>query len=297
MSFTTASGVVHPINFQGLVLQPGQVQVANVSAYVQDQPSVSTTVTTRTGRVVASELETFGSPTGGLAIVPGVPQVASQWTIPQSDEVQGATSEIDVFNPGTTPENVTVGLHLASGPVAPVVQLVAPQSTWVLPTSGQTRLPIGDPYVTEIDARGGAGVVVGRLVAVPTSAQAPQAGAANAVDSLTSGWPTHQWLVPSPGSTATQINPGALPEDLALSNPTAHSVHYTVVVMTPQRFRTITSGTLPAHAGISVSGKTLFGAGLYSLLVRADGPLAVSEDVGPSGAFGVITMPGFALGS
>jgi len=29
--------------------------------------------------------------------------------------------------------------------------------------------------------------------------------------------------------------------------------------------------------------------------VRASGPMAVSEDVGPTGGFGVVTMPGIPL--
>jgi hypothetical protein len=297
LSFTTASGVVHPINFQGMVLDPGQVQVANVAAYVQEQSTVATTVSSRTGRVVASELEQFAAPTGGLSVIPGVPFVASQWSIPQSDEVTGGASEIDVFNPGPGTENVTVNLRLASGPLAPLQHAVPALSTWVLSTTSQTRIPKGDPYSAEISARGAGGVVVGRLVVASSLAQAPQAGVANAIDGLTSTWPSHQWLVPSPGSTATPAYSGALPEHLALANPTGSAEHFVVLVMTPDGTRTILSGSVRAHQGTMIGGSTLFGAGLYSLIVRASGPLSVSEDVGLSGAFGVITMPGIALDS
>ena len=58
--------------------------------------------------------------------------------------------------------------------------------------------------------------------------------------------------------------------------------------------RAITSGTLQPHQGLTLGGSTLFGAGLYSLLVRGSGPLSVSEDVGPTAAYGVVTMPGIA---
>ncbi len=44
-----------------------------------------------------------------------------------------------------------------------------------------------------------------------------------------------------------------------------------------------------------VSGSALTGAGLDPIVVRAGGPMAVSEDVGPSGMVGVITMPGLPL--
>jgi len=39
----------------------------------------------------------------------------------------------------------------------------------------------------------------------------------------------------------------------------------------------------------------LGGAGLDPVLVRTNGPTAVSEDVGPTGSVGVVTMPGVAL--
>jgi hypothetical protein len=297
LAFTTPGGLAHPINFQGMVVPPGQVQVANVAAFVQEQAAVATTVTSRTGRVVASELEAFASPTAGLALVSGVPFVSTQWSIPQSDEVSGASSEIDVFNPGSTSENVTVTVHLASGPVAPFTHTVLPLTTWALSTSNQTRIPKADAYSTEVAATGGSGVVVGRLVVAPASAPAPQAGVANAVDALTSSWPSWRWLVPTPGSTATPAVTGAIPEHLALANPSGTFVHYSVTVFAPGRTRTITSGSVRPHEGVSLSGATLFGAGLHSLLVKADGPLSVSEDVGPTGAYGVITMPGIAMDS
>jgi hypothetical protein len=36
-------------------------------------------------------------------------------------------------------------------------------------------------------------------------------------------------------------------------------------------------------------------AGLNPIIVRASGPLAVSEDAGPSAGFGVVSMPGIPL--
>jgi hypothetical protein len=295
LTFVTPSGVVQPINFLGLVLQPGQVQVADVGAFVQEQSAVATTVTVRTGRVVASEVEQFTGPTAGLSIVPGVPMPEPQWSIPQSEEVAGGSSEIDVFNPGPTSEHVTVHVRLPTGPVAPLTQVVAPLTTWVLSTSGQTRIPAGDPYSSNIVASGGRGVVVGRLVQAPSSAPSPHSGLANAIGALNSSWPTRQWLVPSPGSTAMPAYAGSLPEHLALANTTGRTEHVVVLTMAPSGTRTIATETLRAHQGISLSGTTLFGAGLYPLLVRSSGPVAVSEDVGPAGAYGVITMPGIAM--
>ena len=117
LTFVTPTAVVHPISFQGIVLQPGQTQVEDVGAYVQDQSSVATTVTTRTGRLVAGETQVFGGGLSGLALVPGAPRAEPHWSIPQSQEVVGGASSIDIFNPGQTAETVTVHARLASGPL------------------------------------------------------------------------------------------------------------------------------------------------------------------------------------
>jgi hypothetical protein len=297
LGFVTASGLVRPINFEGIVVQPGGIEVANVSAYVQNQPSVATEVTSRTGRVVASELQAFNGTPGGLSLVGGAPLAEAHWSIPQSEEATGATSEIDVFNPGSTTEHVSVQADLGSAPLAPLTHAVAPLSTWVLSTSGQTRIPKGDDYSTAITATGGAGVVVGRVIVGPSTAAAPQAGLSDAVGALSATWPSHAWVVPSPGSTITPAYSGAIPETLTLANPTDHVVTYVLKTMTPRQTRQIVSARLRPGAAVFIGGKTLFRAGLYPLLVTATGPLAVSEDVGPSGSVGAVTEPGIALAS
>ena len=121
LGFVTPAGPMHPINFQGIVLEPGQMQVESVAPFVQDKSSVSTIVATRTGRLVASELQLLSGDGSGLSIVPGSPRPEDEWTIPQSTEVAGGWSSIDVFNPGPTTEDVTVRIRLGSGPVAPFV--------------------------------------------------------------------------------------------------------------------------------------------------------------------------------
>ena len=54
--------------------------------------------------MVASEVQTFLGASMGLAVVPGAPAPDAQWFIPQAQEAAGgASSEIDVFNPGGRP--------------------------------------------------------------------------------------------------------------------------------------------------------------------------------------------------
>jgi hypothetical protein len=295
LSFTTAQGVVHPINFQGIVLQSGQTQVESISPFVQDQASVATTVSTRTGRLVATELELLTGDGSGLAIVPGSPRVEQEWAIPRSAEVGGGSSSIDVFNPGPTTEAVTIRAALGSGSLSPFVARVPADSTWVLSTSAETRIPVGDPYSAVVEATGGPGVVVGRVVAAPSSAPAPQEGLANAVDVLSAAVTTHTWVVPSPGLGAVPVVPGALPAHLALTNLTDHPETYVIDVVEASGLKSIATGNLASSASFSLDTPPLEGAGLDPVLVRTNGSTAVSEDVGPTGGDGVVTMPGVAL--
>lgn len=300
LSFDTPSEVLHPISFQGIVLQPGQTQVENVGSYVQNQQAVATTVTTRTGRVVASETQVFSGTGAGLAVVPGSPHPESRWSIPQSQEVSMGSTSIDIFNPGSTTEAVTVRTRLASGPLPAFHAQVLPDSTWTLATSAQTRIPksgasTAGSYSTVVQASGGAGVVVGRTVVAPSGSPAPLAGLSNAVDTSSATSPSHQWVVPSPGSASAPVQSGVAPGEVALSNPTGTTETYLVSVMTPKGDRVLTRGRLPPSTFISLSGPALTAAGLNPLLVNSSGSVAISANVDPTGAYGVVTMPGIPL--
>jgi Family of unknown function (DUF5719) len=296
VSFVTLKGVVHPINFQGLVLGPGATQVEAVSPYVQEQASLSTVVKARTGRLVASELQVLSGSGTGLALVPGAPQAESDWTIPQAEETANGTSAIDVFNPGPTTQEVTVRARAGSVALAPFHARVFPDTTWVLPTGTQSRILKGDPYSAVIEAQGGSGVVVGRVVAAPSTSPAPQEGMAMAVDGLTSAAPSGRWVVPSPGPGAQPVLPGpGAPAHLAVTNVSTERETYSIEVMGPTESSVIASGTFGPSATFSLDPTILAGAGRNPLIVTASGPAAVSQDVGPSGSIGVVTMPGIPL--
>ena len=172
LSFTTSKGVVHPINFQGIVLESGQTQVESISPFVQDQGSVATTVSTRTGRLVASELQLLTGNGSGLAIIPGTPNVEREWVIPRSAEISQGSSSIDVFNPGAIAEEVTIrpaGLGPAGslpGPGARRLDLGAVDECRDAHTGGRSLLG-------RRRGHGRVGVVVGRTVAAPSCTSAP----------------------------------------------------------------------------------------------------------------------------
>ena len=106
----------------------------------------------------------------------------------------GSTS-LDIFNPGSTAEAVTVSTRLASGPLPAFHAQVLPESTWTLATSAQTRIPksgasAAGSYSTIVQASGGDGVVVGRSVVAPSGSPTPEAGLSNAVDTSSATSPS-----------------------------------------------------------------------------------------------------------
>jgi hypothetical protein len=299
LSFVTPSGVVHPVNFQGIVLPAGQVTAENVTSEVQDVPTISTVVATRTGRVVASEVQEFvgpGGTSGGLSLVPGAMAPQSRWAIPQAQEVPGGSSEIDVFNPGAATETVTVRFQLPSGPLAPLTNRVLPGTTWSLLASAQTRIPDNQTYATSVEATGGPGVVVGRTVNLPNaSTPPPQSGMAAAVDELSTQSASGEWVVPPPGTTDSPAVSGATPEYLAVFNTSGARETYEAVATSASGDHVVATGALAAGTMVLIDGNALAVAGLNPIIVRASGPLAVSEDAGPSAGFGVVSMPGIPL--
>ena len=297
LSFVTPNGVIHPINYQGVVLQPGQLVVKDVGSEVQNTTTVSTVVSARTGRFVAAELQLFPAPAAGLSLVSGFARPETRWVIPQAQEVQGGSSEIDVLNPGEVAESVTVRLRLPSGPLAPLSATVAPSSTWVVATSQQTRIPDGASYTADIESSGGAGVIVGRTVRAPASASAPQSGTAGAVDGQSMSSPAGQWVVAPPGTSTAQPVSGAAPQYLALTNASGSVEDYRAYGVSPSGERPLASGSLAARSTVVVSGSALEAAGLDQIVVRSSGPMAVSQNAAPSGAVGVVTLPGLPMGA
>ena len=296
LGFMTPTGAVHPVNYQGVVIEPGATLAEDVSSEVQNTSLVSTVVAARTGRVVASEVQTYAGPRAGLSVVQGLGRPEDRWAIPLAQETPGGgDSEIDMFNPGATPEKVTVHLRLASGPLAPLEETVPPGETWALATSRQTRIPAGADYSAEVDATGGPGVVVSRAVAAPATATAPQAGVAVAIDGLTSATPASEWIVPPPGTAASPAVSGVANNALSVLNVGGGRATFHAYAVASGTRHLLVSGSLAPGGSALVSGTPLQDTGFDPIVVRADGPMAVSVDFVPSGGVGVVGMPGIAL--
>ena len=288
VSFLTADGnVLIPQAYQGITLAPGQLVVAELAAYVQNQQVVATLVQASSGAIVATELDRLASPTGtGLALVAGTPGPATTWRFAQTTAVQGGTVTLSVANPQASPVSVQVAVGLSSASVTPKGFTVPGHSVVAFAPSAVAGWPLGSPYSLTVVAT--EPVIVGRSVAAPPGGISPQAG-------LTGGTVTtaSKWLVVGPGSPGNPLMPGATMQSLAVANPGLVPVD---VMVTP-----LAGGNPVARVKLAANGLIVFGAavvgGLRPLVVTSSGPVSVGVDSGPVAAPGIISSSGFPLGA
>ena len=114
LSFITPTGRGAPVNYQGIVLEPGAVLVEDVAPRSRTPPGEHGRHRPHgpRRRIRAPDVRRSERWPRHRA---RRRQPEPHWAIPQAEEARVATSEIAVFNPGTTPEKVTVHLRLASG--------------------------------------------------------------------------------------------------------------------------------------------------------------------------------------
>jgi hypothetical protein len=288
VSFLTPDGnVLVPQAYQGITLTPGQLVVAGLGAYVQNQQVVATLVQTSSGAIVATELDRLVVKSGtGLALVAGTPAPATTWRFAQTTAVQGGSVTLSVANPHASPVTALVTVGLSSATVTPKQLTVPGHSVVAVAASAVAGWPRGAPYSVTVAAS--APVIVGRSVVAAPSGASPQAG-------LTGGTVTtaSSWLIVGPGSPGNPLMAGATVQSLAVANPGSSPVE---VVVTP-----LAGGRPVAMVKVAANGLVVFGAaevgGLRPLVVTATGPVSVEVDDGPAGAPGIVSASGFPLGA
>ena len=186
--------MVHPINYQGIVLAAGQVAVENVASEVQNIPTISTVVATRTGRVVASEVQ--GARRAGRDLRralahPGRAVAATALDDPPGPG--GARRDLRGrhLQPGHGHRDGDGGLPAALGPLAPLTDKVLPGTTWTLATRARGGSPTTRPMPPTSTPPGEPASSSARTVSLPAAAATPQAGGAGGrrVDHPVAGGP------------------------------------------------------------------------------------------------------------
>lgn len=286
LSFITSSGSTSPMPYQGIVVRPMSVVTETVGRYVEDQGSVATVVSARSGAVVADELQLFG-PGGasGVALSLGVPAPSEGWSIPRLVDAAGGTSAITVVNPTSVAERVRVDVRVAAGTVAPFTDVVGPEASWELRTSDELRIPTGEPYAATVRSSGGKGVVVARVGAGAPGSRTGQWSQAVTVPQVGQGAPS-RWVVPAIGSGP---DASKVLEVIGIENPESRAVRVLVGAVSAARSELLTV-TIEARSFASV---TTAGAAVVS----ADAPLALVGDASGAGAAGAVEVPAVSRSS
>jgi hypothetical protein len=282
---TTGGAVLEPQSYQGIAVGPHQLVVAALGTYVQDQADVTTLVQASSGSVVATELDRISTSNGGgLALVAGTPTSANTWRFAQTTAVQGGNVTVVVGNPGASPVAAHVSVGLSGATVTPRVLDVPAGGVATLAVSSVAGWPLGSPYSITVSAS--SPIVVGRTVAAPPKAAAPQAGVTRGTTR-----PSSSWLVVGPGSPGSPLVATAAIRSLAVADPGSAPVSVTVLPLA--------GGRPIAMARVSAGGLVVFGpaavGGLRPLIVEATGPVVVDADEGPAGAPGIVSTSGFPL--
>ena len=165
LSFTTDQGRAVPDAFQGLVVPARGLTVVNVGDHVRRRDEVSTTVSVRSGRVVAAKLQTYsGGGHKGIALVPAAPQLGTTWYFPDCFFSEGMAERFHVYNPGAKEATVRIDVALEQGAAEPFDITIPPQGRYTLTASGETRIPKGDGHAVTVSSTNGVPVVVERTL-------------------------------------------------------------------------------------------------------------------------------------
>ena len=209
----------------------------------------------------------------------------------------GGVTTLAIFNPTPDAEQVHVDIRLPSGPVAPVVRVVAPTTSWTLQTSSLIRVPQNVDYATTVTATG-AGVVVDRVVVAASIATPPQFGAVAATPSSWTTGATGRWALANPAVPTPPVA-GAAPFALDLFNPAGHEETVTVSVLSNGGERRLGGVPAVAHPARPLHRGGVPGPGRRRrpgpLVVSSTGPLAASLDATPAGMPGVVSLPAIPL--
>jgi Family of unknown function (DUF5719) len=306
LSFTTNQGIETPEDFQGLVVPADGMLSVNLGDHMRRRQSIATTVTARTGRVVAWKTDWVLPPKPG-AVLAGTPAASSpladpdwpvagvtdvlgsssagvSWTWPDGMAGGGVSEQYLVYNPGPNTADVRLSIGLAQGQAEPFEFSVGPYQVQPVVSEQQARIPSGVPHSAVLVSTNGVPVVAERWVSAgpPSSWQG--------LGELPGGrLAASNWLVPNTRagpyrrSVLVLYNPGDVPVDARIDTLTRGKT-----VALPG-FRPTTLGP-GQRVAVTINTHQL---GTSPLVISATGPVYVESDTyGQNSATGI----GFSFG-
>ena len=170
MAFSTDEGRAVPADLQGVVVPARSLVVKEIVENVRRRESVATTVTVRTGRLVAAQTIGRTAPgRSGASVALGSPSPAELWYFPDGLVSETATERYSLFNPGPREAEVALEVHLDEGAAEPFEVTVPAGDRVTLPLNSESRVPKGVGHSVTVRSSNGVPVVVSRSLEVTGS--------------------------------------------------------------------------------------------------------------------------------
>jgi hypothetical protein len=239
LSFTTNQGPEAPEEFQGLVVPANGMLNVDLGSHLRRRQAIATTVTARTGRVVAwktdwvktprrgstllgtraanNPLADPAFPIAGATVALGAPSAGTQWTWPDGYAGNGIDERYLLYNPGARSADVRLSLGLDQGVAEPFELSVGPYQVVSVVSEQQARIPAGVAHSAVLQSLNGVPIVAERTVVA--SEPSPWTGLGEMVGDRVAA---ERWLLasgrPNRAHAAYVIiyNPGYTPVQVAI---------------------------------------------------------------------------------
>ncbi|MGH9148979.1 MAG: DUF5719 family protein, partial [Acidimicrobiales bacterium] len=196
LQFSTDQGHAAPADLQGVVVKERSLVVVNVGDHVRRRDAVSTTVQTRSGRLVVARLQLRSGTTRGLTLALGAPSAGTVWYFPEGVVVDGVRERFHLYNPSGREASVDVELALEEGAAEPFELALPAGGRLTLALDEETRVPPGVAHATTVTVLNDVGVVVERSI----EAAAPS-GRSGLADTLGARRGAERWLLAAGGTS------------------------------------------------------------------------------------------------
>ena len=291
-TFSTDEGIRKPQTLRGVLVPARSLVVVDADDVVPRFLSVSTTIESQVGRIVAGRLQLFDGAEGleGLTAGPGIPEPRMQWVFPAGPADSGMVEHIVLYNPSEQEASAYVGIRLdaadTSGALAPFEVSVPPAQqialvfgdagSYPLPPapfsySALSSLPDGIGFWTAVQVYNGVPIVAERVAAA--SALSSSAGVTTAAGASVTAV---RHLIAGNRADGAEVA-------LALVNPSPDSIALVTVSKVADGqvvpIAQLDPVEVAPHGRLVVPVDRLAEGDAYALLVEASQPVAVSRSL------------------
>ena len=269
--YVTDEGPINPLKLRGFVVPAGAVRIINVGETAIRKKSISASLTTRVGRVVAARYQSYdGSVRTGATFGLGAMEPGFDWAFPYGQKVPNGQYSIVVYNPGDSVAAVDLEVTLEGGQAEPTALTVPGRTTMIVDFAPIAQIP--NNTVFSVVARSTNSVPI---VAERVEDFAAATGAIGTSTMLGSPGAFNRWILTAGGVSATQsetiavFNPGTIPVDVRLeafgtvSGPVSKNQPLTVKP----------GGRIVVKVGDAISGDAI------PVVVTASGPVVVERGI------------------